>query len=124
MDHKRRGPAWAAAWVTSQRLGRRHGPLRSAILLAELGRLVLFGRRSQKAVLPDQLQLALEDIGQALAEPEVQEEKTDATLKASRRVSIAARCPSTRGAKRSLRARGSPGSSTHEADRRRLLTEA
>ena len=45
---------------------------------------------------------------QALAEPEVQEEKTDATLKASRRVSIAARCPSTRGAKRSLRARGSP----------------
>ena len=53
-------------------------------LIKELQR-ALFGRRSEKAVLPDQLQLALEDIEQALAEAEVHDEKTDATLEASRR---------------------------------------
>src|ERR671910_3116162 len=52
-------------------------------IIKELQR-ALFGRRSEKAVPPDQLQLALEDIEQALAEAEVQEEKTDATLQASR----------------------------------------
>jgi len=52
-------------------------------IVKELQR-ALFGRRSEKAVPPDQLQLALEDIEQALAEAEVQEEKTDATLQASR----------------------------------------
>jgi transposase len=41
----------------------------------------LFGRRSEKAAHPDQLQLALEDLEQALAEAE----KTDAPLQAARR---------------------------------------
>ena len=53
-------------------------------IVKELQR-ALFGRRSEKAVPPDQLQLALEDIEQALAEAEAQEEKTEATLKVSRR---------------------------------------
>src|SRR5918995_6137329 len=53
-------------------------------IIKELQR-ALFGRRSEKAVHPDQLQLALEDLEQALAEAEVQEEKTNATLQPSRR---------------------------------------
>ncbi|HEU4905629.1 MAG TPA: IS66 family transposase, partial [Solirubrobacterales bacterium] len=53
-------------------------------IVKELQR-ALFGRRSEKAVPADQLQLALEDIEQALAEAEAQEEKTEATLKVSRR---------------------------------------
>ena len=53
-------------------------------LIKELQR-ALFGRRSEKTVHPDQLEFALEDIEQALAEAEGQDEKTDATLAASRR---------------------------------------
>ena len=53
-------------------------------IIKELQR-ALFGRRSEKTVDPDQLQLALEDLEQALAQSEAQDEKTDATLQASRR---------------------------------------
>jgi transposase len=52
-------------------------------IIKELQR-ALFGRRSEKAAHPDQLQLALEDIEQALAQREAEEERADATLKASR----------------------------------------
>ena len=52
-------------------------------IVKELRR-ALFGRRSEKAAHPDQLQLALEDIEQALAESEAEAEQADATLKASR----------------------------------------
>jgi transposase len=44
----------------------------------------LFGRRSEKAPHPDQLQLALEDIEQAIAAAEAETEQADATLQASR----------------------------------------
>jgi transposase len=53
-------------------------------LIKELQR-ALFGRRSEKTVHPDQLEFALEDLEQALAEAAGQVEKTDATLQASRR---------------------------------------
>jgi transposase len=53
-------------------------------LIKELRR-ALFGRRSEKADHPDPLQLALEDLEQALADTEVQDEKTNAPLPASRR---------------------------------------
>src|ERR671911_903825 len=53
-------------------------------IVKELQR-ALFGRRSEKAAHPDQLQLALEDLEQALAEGAAEAEKTDATLQASRR---------------------------------------
>jgi transposase len=52
-------------------------------IIRELQR-ALFGRRSEKAGHPDQLQLALEDIEQALAQSEAEAEQADATLKASR----------------------------------------
>jgi transposase len=52
-------------------------------IIKELQR-ALFGRRSEKTVHADQLQLALEDIEQALAQREAEEERADATLKASR----------------------------------------
>jgi transposase len=52
-------------------------------IIKELQR-ALFGRRSEKTVHPDQLQLALEDIEQALAQREAEEERADAALKASR----------------------------------------
>jgi len=68
--------------ATAAKLAGHNEQLRA--IVKELQR-ALFGRRSEKAVPPDQLQLALEDIEQALAEAEAQEEKTDATLKASRR---------------------------------------
>ena len=87
--------------ATAAKLAGQNEHLRA--IVKELQR-ALFGRRSEKAVHPDQLQLALEDIEQALAEAEVQEEKTDATLQASRsqqrRVNRGAR-PSTCRAKRS-----------------------
>jgi transposase len=67
--------------ATTAKLAGHNEQLRA--IIKELQR-ALFGRRSEKAVHPDQLQLALEDIEQALAEAEVQEEKTDATLNASR----------------------------------------
>jgi transposase len=53
-------------------------------ILKELQR-SLFGRRSEKAAHADQLELALEDVEQAIAETEAEEEKFDATLQASRR---------------------------------------
>ena len=52
-------------------------------IIKELQR-ALFGRRSEKAADPDQLQLALEDLEQALAQSEAAAEQADATLKASR----------------------------------------
>ena len=52
-------------------------------IIKELQR-ALFGRRSEKTAHPDQLQLALEDIEQALAQSEAEAEQADATLKASR----------------------------------------
>ena len=45
----------------------------------------LFGRRSEKTADPGQLQLALEDIEQALAQSAAEAEKSDATRQASRR---------------------------------------
>jgi transposase len=45
----------------------------------------LFGRRSEKTADPDQLQLALEDIEQALAQSAAEADKSDATRQASRR---------------------------------------
>jgi transposase len=53
-------------------------------IVKELQR-ALFGRRSERTADPDQLQLALEDIEQALAEGEAEAEKSHATLPASRR---------------------------------------
>jgi transposase len=53
-------------------------------IVKELQR-ALFGRRSEKTADPDQLQLALEDLEQALAEGEAKAEKSDATPPASRR---------------------------------------
>jgi transposase len=53
-------------------------------LIQELQR-ALFGRRSEKAAHPDQLQLALEDLEQAIAEGEVLAEKTDLVPQAGRR---------------------------------------
>ena len=53
-------------------------------IVKELQR-ALFGRRSEKTAHPDQLQLALEDLEQALAQNEAEEERADATLEASRR---------------------------------------
>jgi transposase len=52
-------------------------------IVRELQR-ALFGRRSEKAAHPDQLELALEDVEQALAEGEAEAERADATLSASR----------------------------------------
>jgi uncharacterized protein YukE len=52
-------------------------------IVKELQR-ALFGRRSEKTPDPDQLQLALEDIEQALAQSEAAAEQADATLQASR----------------------------------------
>src|ERR671919_2286256 len=52
-------------------------------IVKELQR-ALFGRRSEKTAHPDQLQLALEDLEQALAQKEAEEERADGTLKASR----------------------------------------
>ena len=54
--------------VTAAKLAGHNEQLRA--IVKELQR-ALFGRRSEKAVPPDQLQLALEDIEQALAEAEV-----------------------------------------------------
>jgi hypothetical protein len=67
--------------ATTARLAGHNERLRA--ILKELQR-ALFGRRSEKAADPDQLQLALEDIEQALAEGEALAEKSDATRKASR----------------------------------------
>jgi transposase len=67
--------------ATAAKLAGQNEHLRA--IIKELQR-ALFGRRSEKAAHPDQLQLALEDIEQALAQSEAEEERADATLKASR----------------------------------------
>jgi transposase len=68
--------------ATAARLAGHNEQLRA--IVKELRR-ALFGRRSEKAAHPDQLQLALEDIEQALAEAEAQEEKTGGPRQAARR---------------------------------------
>ena len=67
--------------ATTAKLAGHNEQLRA--IVKELQR-ALFGRRSEKAAHPDQLQLALEDLEQALAEGEALAEKTEATLQASR----------------------------------------
>ncbi len=69
--------------ATTAKLAGRNEQLRA--IVRELQR-ALFGRRSEKAAHPDQLQLALEDLEQALAEgeAEAEAEKSDATPQASR----------------------------------------
>jgi transposase len=67
---------------TAAKLAGQNEQLRA--IVKELQR-ALFGRRSEKAAHPDQLELALEDIEQALAQSEAEAEQADATLKASRR---------------------------------------
>jgi transposase len=52
-------------------------------IIKELQR-ALFGRRSEKTVHPDQLQLALEDLEQAIAEGEAEAEKSDRVQRAAR----------------------------------------
>jgi transposase len=68
--------------ATAAKLAGQNEHLRA--IVKELQR-ALFGRRSEKTAHPDQLQLALEDLEQAIAEGEAGVEKTDATLQASRR---------------------------------------
>lgn len=58
----------------AERLSDQNERLRA--ILRELQR-ALFGRRSEKAVPGDQLELALEDVEQAIAEAEAEEEKGD-----------------------------------------------
>jgi transposase len=67
--------------VAATRLAGHNEHLRA--IIKELQR-ALFGRRSEKTAHPDQLQLALEDIEQAVAQSEAEAEQADATLKASR----------------------------------------
>jgi len=78
-------------------------------LIRQLQRL-RFGRRSEKLD-PDQLNLALEDVEQAIAETEAQQEKAirHSSMPAARRAGpAAARCPSTcRGSRSSSNPRGS-----------------
>jgi transposase len=52
-------------------------------IVKELQR-ALFGRRSEKTAHPDQLQLALEDLEQAIAEGEAEAERTDRVQRATR----------------------------------------
>ena len=65
-------------------------------IIKELQR-ALFGRRSEKAVHPDQLQLALEDLEQAIAEGEVEAEKSDRVQRSG--AYPTASCQSRRSAK-------------------------
>ena len=67
--------------ATAAKLAGQNEHLRA--IVKELQR-ALFGRRSEKAAHPDQLELALEDIEQALAQSEAEAEQADATLRASR----------------------------------------
>jgi transposase len=70
-----------AGRATATKLAGQNEHLRA--IIKELQR-ALFGRPSEKAAHPDQFQLALEDIEQALAQREAEEERADAMLKASR----------------------------------------
>jgi hypothetical protein len=72
----------------------------------------LFGRRSEKPVHPDQLEFALEDLEQALAEAAGQDEKTDATLAASRRQQRP--CQSRRAAQAPAAGRGGDRAREHD----------
>ena len=63
-------------------------------IVKELQR-ALFGRRSEKTADPDQLQLALEDLEQALAEGAAAATRRGQRRVGSRAVSIAVPCPST-----------------------------
>ena len=63
--------------ATAAKLSGQNEHLRA--IIKELQR-ALFGRRSEKATHPDQLQLALEDIEQAPAQSEAEAERADATL--------------------------------------------
>jgi transposase len=67
--------------ATAAKLAGQNEHLRA--IIKELQR-ALFGRRSERTAHPDQLQLALEDLEQALAQSEADEERANATLKASR----------------------------------------
>jgi len=67
--------------ATAAKLAGHNEQLRA--IIKELQR-ALFGRRSEKTADPDQLQLTLEDLEQALAQSEAAAETSDATLKASR----------------------------------------
>jgi uncharacterized protein YukE len=63
--------------ATAAKLAGHNEQLRA--IVKELQR-ALFGRRSEKTVDPDQLQLALEDLEQALAQSAAAAEQADATL--------------------------------------------
>ena len=67
--------------ATAAKLAGQNEHLRA--IVKELQR-ALFGRRSEKAAHPDQLQLALEDLEQAIAEGEAEAEKTDRVQRAAR----------------------------------------
>ena len=67
--------------ATAAKLAGHNEQLRA--IIKELRR-ALFGRRSEKATDPDQLQLALEDLEQALAEGEAAAETSDAPRQAAR----------------------------------------
>src|SRR5918994_2376159 len=68
--------------ATAARLAGHNEQLRA--IVKELQR-ALFRAGSEKTADPDQLQLALEDLEQALAQSEAEAEKSDATRQASRR---------------------------------------
>jgi uncharacterized protein YukE len=78
--------------ATAAKLAGQNEQLRA--IVKELQR-ALFGRRSEKAAHPDQLELALEDIEQALAQSEAEAEQADATLKASRIQPMDSAAPTT-----------------------------
>src|ERR687898_779535 len=67
--------------ATAAKLAGQNEHLRA--IVKELQR-ALFGRRSEKTAHPDQLQLALEDLEQAIAEGEVEAERTDRVQRATR----------------------------------------
>jgi transposase len=67
--------------ATAAKLAGQNEHLRA--IVKELQR-ALFGRRSEKAAHPDQLQLALEDLEQAIAEGEAEAEKSDRVRRAVR----------------------------------------
>src|SRR5918994_3200622 len=67
--------------ATAAKLAGQNEHLRA--IVKELQR-ALFGRRSEKTAHPDQLQLALEDLEQAIAEGEVEAERTDRMQQATR----------------------------------------
>ncbi|WP_410964332.1 transposase domain-containing protein, partial [Salmonella sp. SAL4447] len=67
--------------ATAAKLAGQNEHLRA--IVKELQR-ALFGRRSEKAAHPDQLQLALEDLEQAIAAGEAEAQRTDRVQRATR----------------------------------------